>query len=59
MNERLNKVLHDIIDALGAGHGHLHAAVDDASRAPAATDSQADHAAATGNDDASGGIPAS
>lgn len=46
MNERFLKVIHDIIDALGGGHAHLHDAVD-AATGPAAP-------APSGNDDASG-----
>ena len=60
MNERLRELLHQVVDGLGGGHQHLHATVEDAHAAdnPAATDSETDHAEATGNDDASGGKPA-
>ena len=53
MNERVLKVLHDIIDGLGGGHQHLHAALDTASVSDAAPTPGAD-TAGTGNDDASG-----
>ena len=55
MNERVLKVLHDIIDGLGGGHQHLHAAIDEAAASPV-TDSAPTPGAdtATGNDDASG-----
>ena len=52
VNERLRKVLHDIIDGLGGGHQHLHAALDDAS--PVTETAPTPGAEQTGNEDASG-----
>ena len=56
MNERVLKVLHDIIDGLGGGHQHLHAALADASVSeitPVTDCAPTPGAEQTGNEDAS------